>query len=198
MPRHHDYLPHGVIPAVLLPFHDDLSIDERSYRAHLRDVAGVEGISALTVNAHASEVASCSFDEQRRVLEITQDEVGARVPDRQRHLRGGQPGSGTDCQDGPRRRRLGAAGLSLRRVHLRPAAGDGGGALQAHRRRDRPAAHRVPVPACRRAGLSARDAAQDHRGGAQRSRDQGLVRQPAAARAADPHAAVARSRRSPS
>ena len=80
MPRHRDYLPHGVIPAVLLPFHDDLSIDERSYRAHLRDVAGVEGISALTVNAHASEVASCSFDEQRRVLEITQDEVGADVP----------------------------------------------------------------------------------------------------------------------
>jgi 4-hydroxy-tetrahydrodipicolinate synthase len=80
MPRHHDYLPHGVIPAALLPFHDDLSIDERSYRAHLRDVASVEGISALTVNAHASEVASCSFEEQRRVLEITQDEVGARVP----------------------------------------------------------------------------------------------------------------------
>ena len=80
MPRHYDYLPHGVIPAVLLPFHDDLSIDERSYRAHLRDVASVEGISALTINAHASEVASCTFDEQRRVLEITQDEVGARVP----------------------------------------------------------------------------------------------------------------------
>ena len=80
MSRHYEYLPHGVIPAVLLPFHDDLSIDERAYRAHLRDVAGVEGISALTVNAHASEVASCSFDEQRRVLEITQDEIGARVP----------------------------------------------------------------------------------------------------------------------
>jgi len=80
MPGQHDYLPRGVIPAVLLPFHDDLSIDERSYRAHLRDVASVEGLSALTVNAHASEVASCSFDEQRRVLEITQDEVGARVP----------------------------------------------------------------------------------------------------------------------
>jgi 4-hydroxy-tetrahydrodipicolinate synthase len=80
MSRHHDYLPHGVIPAVLLPFHDDLSIDERSYRAHLRDVASVAGISALTVNAHASEVASCSFDEQRRVLEITQDEIGAHMP----------------------------------------------------------------------------------------------------------------------
>ena len=80
MPRHHGYVAHGVIPAVLLPFHDDLSIDERSYRAHLRDVAATDGITAITVNAHASEVASCSFDEQRHVLEITQAEVGARLP----------------------------------------------------------------------------------------------------------------------
>jgi len=80
MARHQDYIPHGVIPAVLLPFHEDLSIDEASYRAHLRDVASVEGVSAITTNAHASEVASCTFDEQRRVLEITHDEIGARVP----------------------------------------------------------------------------------------------------------------------
>jgi len=80
MPGHRDYLPHGVIPAVLLPFNEDLSIDEASYRAHLRDVGSVEGVTALTVNAHASEVASCTFDEQRRVLDITRDEVGKRVP----------------------------------------------------------------------------------------------------------------------
>jgi 4-hydroxy-tetrahydrodipicolinate synthase len=80
MPRHASYTPHGVIPAVLLPFNDDLSIDEKSFRAHLRDVTAVQGISAITVNAHSTEVASCSFDEQRRVLEIAQDEVGARVP----------------------------------------------------------------------------------------------------------------------
>src|SRR5262252_3957484 len=69
------YVPAGVIPAVLLPFHDDLSIDEPSYRAHLRDVAAVEGLSAITINAHASEVASCTFDEQRRVLEISREEL---------------------------------------------------------------------------------------------------------------------------
>jgi len=68
-----EYVPSGVIPAVLLPFHEDLSIDEASYRAHLRDVAAVEGLSAITVNAHASEVASCTFDEQRRVLEISRE-----------------------------------------------------------------------------------------------------------------------------
>jgi 4-hydroxy-tetrahydrodipicolinate synthase len=80
MPRHANYIPHGVIPAVLLPFNDDLSIDEKSFRAHLRDVAAVKGISAITINAHSTEVASCSFDEQRRVLEIAGDEVGSRVP----------------------------------------------------------------------------------------------------------------------
>src|SRR3954462_4021326 len=70
-----EYVPSGVIPAVLLPFHEDLSIDESSYRAHLRDVASVEGLSAITVNAHASEVASCTFDEQRRVLELSREEL---------------------------------------------------------------------------------------------------------------------------
>src|ERR1041384_5277243 len=69
------FVPAGVIPAVLLPFHEDLSIDEASYRAHLRDVASVPGLSAITVNAHASEVASCPFDEQRRVLEISREEL---------------------------------------------------------------------------------------------------------------------------
>ena len=80
MPRHASYLPHGVIPAILLPFDDDLAIDERAFRAHIRDVAATEGISALTINAHSTEVASCSFDEQRRVLDIAQDEIGGRLP----------------------------------------------------------------------------------------------------------------------
>ncbi|MDH5538478.1 MAG: dihydrodipicolinate synthase family protein [Rhizobacter sp.] len=80
MPRHRNYIPQGVIPAVLLPFHEDLSIDEASYRAHLRDVGSVQGISAITTNAHASEVAACTVDEQRRVLEISVDEIGTRVP----------------------------------------------------------------------------------------------------------------------
>jgi 4-hydroxy-tetrahydrodipicolinate synthase len=80
MPRHASFVPHGVIPAVLLPFHDDLSIDEKSFRAHLRDVGATQGISAITLNAHSTEVASCTFDEQRRVLEIAQDEIGGKLP----------------------------------------------------------------------------------------------------------------------
>jgi 4-hydroxy-tetrahydrodipicolinate synthase len=80
MPRFANYVPKGVIPAVLLPFENDLSIDEATFRKHLRDVAAVEGLSAVTINAHSTEVASCTFEEQRRVLEIAQDEIGGRLP----------------------------------------------------------------------------------------------------------------------
>src|SRR2546423_5361782 len=80
MSRYKDWTPHGVIPAVLLPFRADFSIDERSYRKHLRDVVAVDGIAAITVNGHSSEVHACTVDEQREVLAITLDEIGDRLP----------------------------------------------------------------------------------------------------------------------
>ena len=80
MPRHANYVPEGVIPAVLLPFDNDFAIDETNFRKHLRDIAAVEGLSAIAINAHSTEVGSCSFDEQKRVLDIAQDEIGARLP----------------------------------------------------------------------------------------------------------------------
>ncbi len=80
MPRHANYVPNGVIPAVLLPFDSDLAIDEVGFRRHLRDVAATEGLSAITINAHSTEVGACTFEEQQRVLDIAQDEIGDRVP----------------------------------------------------------------------------------------------------------------------
>ncbi|MGE0698252.1 MAG: dihydrodipicolinate synthase family protein [Hyphomicrobiaceae bacterium] len=80
MPRHASYVPSGVIPAVLLPFTADLAIDEAAFRAHLRDVAATPGLSAITINAHSTEAASCTFDEQRRVMAITMETVGDRLP----------------------------------------------------------------------------------------------------------------------
>jgi 4-hydroxy-tetrahydrodipicolinate synthase len=80
MPRHKSYVPHGVIPAVLLPFDADLAIDEASFRKHLSDVTATPGITGITINAHSTEVASCTFDEQRRVLEVAQAEIGDRTP----------------------------------------------------------------------------------------------------------------------
>jgi 4-hydroxy-tetrahydrodipicolinate synthase len=80
MPRHSEFVPQGVIPAVLLPFDAELAIDEAGFRAHLRAVAATAGLSAVTVNAHSTEVASCSSDEQRRVLDLAGEEVGDRLP----------------------------------------------------------------------------------------------------------------------
>jgi 4-hydroxy-tetrahydrodipicolinate synthase len=80
MPRFKNFVPHEVIPAALLPFNDDYSIDEASARKHLRDIAAVEGISAITTNAHSSEVHACSLEEQERVLAVAMDEIGDRVP----------------------------------------------------------------------------------------------------------------------
>ena len=78
MSRFHNFRPAGVIPATLLVLNDDMNIDERQTRKHLRDCALVDGVSAVTVNGHASEVHACSFDEQRQILVASLAEVGDR------------------------------------------------------------------------------------------------------------------------
>ena len=80
MPRFKDFKPHGVIPATLLILNEDLSIDEKQTRKHLADCALIGGVTAVTVNGHASEVHACDFDEQKRILATSMEEVGDRVP----------------------------------------------------------------------------------------------------------------------
>ena len=80
MARFGEFVPSGVIPACLLPFDEDFAIDAAEYRKHLRDVAGVPGLSAITVNAHASEVHACSVEEQQQVLDLSLAEIGDRMP----------------------------------------------------------------------------------------------------------------------
>lgn len=80
MRRFPNFQPAGVIPATLLALNEDLSIDERATRGHLRDCASVDGISAITVNGHASEVHACTFDEQQRILAMSAAEIGDSVP----------------------------------------------------------------------------------------------------------------------
>lgn len=72
--------PVGVIPACLMPFRSDLSIDDSAYRKHVRHVADVDGISAITINGHAAEVHGLSFDEQRHALDLTKQELGDTLP----------------------------------------------------------------------------------------------------------------------
>lgn len=80
MPRFKDFTPHGVIPATLLILNDDMSIDEKQTRKHLADCALIDGVTAVTVNGHASEVHACDFEEQKRILATSLQEVGDKVP----------------------------------------------------------------------------------------------------------------------
>jgi 4-hydroxy-tetrahydrodipicolinate synthase len=74
-----DLVLRGVIPANLMAFDADLEIDERNYRRHLRYLIDTPGVTGITTNAHASEVATLTFDEQQRSLDITLDEAAGAV-----------------------------------------------------------------------------------------------------------------------
>ncbi len=63
-----------------MPFDSDLQIDEENYRRHLRYLVDTEGVSGITTNAHASEVATLTLGEQQRSLNVTLDEVAGKVP----------------------------------------------------------------------------------------------------------------------
>src|SRR2546422_4018095 len=70
----------GVLPANILPFKADLSIDEPAYRAHLRWLADTRGVTGIVANGHAAEVSSLSRDERKRSLAVALDEVGSACP----------------------------------------------------------------------------------------------------------------------
>jgi 4-hydroxy-tetrahydrodipicolinate synthase len=70
----------GVMPANLLPFRADLSIDEAAYRGHLRWLAGTRGVTGIVANGHASEVSSLTREERARSLAIALDEIAGRCP----------------------------------------------------------------------------------------------------------------------
>jgi 4-hydroxy-tetrahydrodipicolinate synthase len=70
----------GVMPANILPFRADLSIDEAAYRKHLRWLADTRGVTGIVANGHAGEVSSLSREERKRALAIALDEVAGACP----------------------------------------------------------------------------------------------------------------------
>src|SRR6266852_5793447 len=70
----------GVMPANILPFRADLSIDEPAYRRHIRWLADTRGVTGIVANGHAAEVSSLSREERRRALAIALDEVAGACP----------------------------------------------------------------------------------------------------------------------
>ncbi|MGS0650513.1 dihydrodipicolinate synthase family protein [Staphylococcus arlettae] len=70
----------GVFPAVLVPFNEDDSIDEESFRKLVKWVANHEGVSGIVVNGHTGEIMTLLPDERARVVEIAVDELNGKIP----------------------------------------------------------------------------------------------------------------------
>lgn len=70
----------GVVPACLLPLDHWLEIDEGAYRRHLDWLVSTPGVSAVTCNGHAAEVATMDRAERRRAVAIAAETVAGRVP----------------------------------------------------------------------------------------------------------------------
>ena len=75
-----EFVPEGVIPACLMPFTTELEMDDAGYRRHLRDVASVDGVTAITINGHAAEVHALTFEEQIRSMAIACEAIGDTTP----------------------------------------------------------------------------------------------------------------------
>jgi len=70
----------GVIPAALMPWTASMDMDLEGLARHLGELADVKGVTAVCVNGHASEVMSCTEDEQAAILENSVAAVGNRLP----------------------------------------------------------------------------------------------------------------------
>jgi 4-hydroxy-tetrahydrodipicolinate synthase len=66
----------GIWAAALVPFTDDLAIDERAFRRNLRHWIDELGIDGIFVAGKQSEFFSMSLPERKRIVEITVDEIG--------------------------------------------------------------------------------------------------------------------------
>lgn len=70
----------GVIPANLLPFRPDYSVDYEGLRSHIRWLMGVKGVTAITANGHAAEVSALDRKERQEVLADVLETVNGKMP----------------------------------------------------------------------------------------------------------------------
>ena len=69
----------GIWAAALVPFNDDLAIDERAFRRNLRHWIDELGIDGIFVAGKQSEFFSMSLAERKRIVEITIDEIAKKA-----------------------------------------------------------------------------------------------------------------------
>ena len=69
----------GIWAAALVPFTDDLTIDEQGFRRNLRHWIDELGSTEFSWAASRSEFFSMSLAERKRLVEITVDEIGKKA-----------------------------------------------------------------------------------------------------------------------
>jgi 4-hydroxy-tetrahydrodipicolinate synthase len=70
----------GILPAMQLPFADDLSIDEAELRRFTKWLAGHEGIGGLVTNGHTGEVFALTAEQRAEATRIVAEEVKGQLP----------------------------------------------------------------------------------------------------------------------
>jgi 4-hydroxy-tetrahydrodipicolinate synthase len=70
----------GILPAMQLPFEQDLSIDEAELRRFTKWLAGHKGIGGLVTNGHTGEVFALTAKQRAQATRIVADEVSGRLP----------------------------------------------------------------------------------------------------------------------
>jgi 4-hydroxy-tetrahydrodipicolinate synthase len=70
----------GILPAMQLPFEEDLSIDEVELRRFTKWLAGHKGIGGLVTNGHTGEVFALTAEQRAQATRIVADEVKGQLP----------------------------------------------------------------------------------------------------------------------
>ena len=70
----------GILPAMQVPFNDDLMVDEPELRRFSIWLAGHRGIGGLVPNGHTGEVFALSAEERALVTKTVVDAVDGKVP----------------------------------------------------------------------------------------------------------------------
>jgi 4-hydroxy-tetrahydrodipicolinate synthase len=69
----------GIWAAALVPFNEDLAIDEKNFRRNLRHWVEDLGIDGIFIAGKQSEFFSMSIEERKQIVEITVDEIGNKA-----------------------------------------------------------------------------------------------------------------------
>jgi 4-hydroxy-tetrahydrodipicolinate synthase len=68
---------HGVIPAALTPFREDLSLDSESLARHLSRLSRTQDVTGVLVNGNTSEVSACNPAEQEEIVKVAKSCITA-------------------------------------------------------------------------------------------------------------------------